>query len=278
MKTFIRWSGNKRKLKKDIIPLIPTSYNTYIEPFLGSGSIFLSVKPEKWIINDINEDLISVWQAVQKNPDRLIQYIKDFGNTFNVLPIEGKKRFLNEVAKELNVLRPCLRRTTYFLLMKFCSYMGIIMKNGKFVFPAIDLEYLHFSKNKIPQYFKDAYFDNLKKTSSYLKQNGTILKTDYKNVLMLADKGDFVFLDPPYVENHQYKFNYNKDETLDEKFILDLAKELKKLDLKGVKWLMTQANTHFIRNTFKKYDIIQVRVYRPARKQYTTELLIRNYK
>ena len=41
MKTFIRYPGNKSRYLKYILPLVPKEYNTYIEPFVGSGALFL---------------------------------------------------------------------------------------------------------------------------------------------------------------------------------------------------------------------------------------------
>ena len=35
---------------------MPTSFNTYIEPFVGSGAFFLHIQPTKWIINDTVEN------------------------------------------------------------------------------------------------------------------------------------------------------------------------------------------------------------------------------
>ena len=60
MRSFIKWEGNKSHSLKHILPHIP-KYNTYYEPFLGSGALFLSLAPEKWVINDINKDLYSIW-------------------------------------------------------------------------------------------------------------------------------------------------------------------------------------------------------------------------
>ena len=57
MRTFIRRSGNKSKLVKKILPLIPDYNGTYIEPFVGTGAVFLNLEPQKWIINDINKEL-----------------------------------------------------------------------------------------------------------------------------------------------------------------------------------------------------------------------------
>lgn len=84
-------------------------------------------------------------------------------------------------------------------------------------------------------------------------------------------------MDPPYIEDHDYQFNYNKDEVLDNNFILELYKECKKLDKKNVKWLMTQANTKQIRKIFKEYKIKTFDVYRANKKEYVKELVIFNY-
>jgi DNA adenine methylase len=44
LKTFIRWMGNKSKHLRHILPYIlpyiPDDYNTYYEPFIGSGRYF----------------------------------------------------------------------------------------------------------------------------------------------------------------------------------------------------------------------------------------------
>ena len=67
------------------------------------------------------------------------------------------------------------------------------------------------------------------------------------------------------------------EESLDNKFILELYKEVKKLDKKGVKWLMTQADTKEIKDIFKEYKIKKFEVYRANSKTYKNELIIMNY-
>ena len=109
------------------------------------------------------------------------------------------------------------------------------------------------------------------------QSKGKIYNTDYKEILDKAKKGDFVFLDPPYIEKHNYVFNYNIGETLDNKFISDLYKQVKLLDKKGVKWLMTQAETKEILKIFKEYKISKFEVFRRHTKSYTNELIIKNY-
>ena len=76
---------------------------------------------------------------------------------------------------------------------------------------------------------------------------------------------------------HNYVFNYNKDEILDINFIKELSTEIKKLDSKGIMWMMTQADTKEVRYIFKNYTIKKFPVYRRLNKSYVNELLIMNY-
>ena len=75
------------------------------------------------------------------------------------------------------------------------------------------------------------------------RTRGRILNEDYTIVLKMAKKNDFVFMDPPYIEDHDYGFKYNRGERLDKSFTEKLAKECKKLDKRGVLWMMTQTDT-----------------------------------
>lgn len=160
--------------------------------------------------------------------------------------------------------------------MKFCVYMNNIIINNKFFFNSLDLHIL--SRNKY-YFLEENNYNNILEVSEFLNNSkGKIFNKSYQIILDKAKSGDFVFLDPPYIESHNYIFNYNKDEVLDESFIHNLYKQVKKLDKRGVKWLMTQADTKQIKNIFKEYTIKKFKVYRVASKSYVNELIIMNYK
>ena len=55
----VKWAGSKKWLYKRLPQLFPNKYNTYFEPFLGGGSILLSLRPKKSVISDITGHLIS---------------------------------------------------------------------------------------------------------------------------------------------------------------------------------------------------------------------------
>ena len=267
--------GNKSKHLRHIIPYIPDEYNTYYEPFVGSGALFLILQPKKWIINDLNKDLINIWKNVKDNPDTIINSFKNFGKKFKPLSKKEKLEFCRDITNTIEELNYDVYRASIIMLMIFCSYNGNIIVKNNLYFQGINLSIINYNS----YYFLDnIYYNNLLNVSSYLNSSkGLILNKDYKDILDKTKKDDFVFLDPPYIEEHDYQFNYNKEESLDNKFILELYKEVKKLDKKGVKWLMTQADTKEIKDIFKEYKIKKFEVYRANSKTYKNELIIMNY-
>ena len=99
--------------------------------------------------------------------------------------------------------------------MKYCVFMGNILVHGKFYFPSLDIK---VSIEDDYPFLKETYYTKITKASEFLK-NGEIYNNDYIEILQKAKSGDFIFLDPPYIEEHDYKFNYNKGEVLDQNFL-----------------------------------------------------------
>jgi DNA adenine methylase len=275
LKTFVRWSGNKSKHLRHIIPYVPNDYNTYIEPFIGSGALFLKLEPEKWIINDINKDIINVWKAIRDDPEYIISEFKKFGKKFKPMSKEKKLEYCRKITENIDNMPYDIDRAVTYMLMKYSVYMGNIFIDNKFYFRGLDMHI--YIQNKY-FFLTQKIYDNILNVSDFLNEtNGKIYNMDYKRVLNKAKKNDFVFLDPPYVEEHNYQFNYNKDEKLDSNFLKELLSEVKKLDKKGVMWMMTQADTKEVKNIFKNYNIKKFPVYRALNKSYSNELLIMNY-
>ena len=75
VKPILKWAGGKSQILEDILPLIPESYGTYIEPFVGGGALFFAIKPEKAIISDSNPELINCYIQVAQNVENVIDYI-----------------------------------------------------------------------------------------------------------------------------------------------------------------------------------------------------------
>jgi DNA adenine methylase len=275
LKPILNRIGNKSKHIKHFINYIPKNYNTYIEPFVGSGALLLYLKPKKWIINDINKDLINIWVVLKNNPDYLINKIVKFKSKYMKLNNDNDRiLYLRKLTEKLNNdKKNNIEKSILWLILTKMSYRGSLnIINNKYIFSSIN------KVNNIPYITKINYLNLINNINIFIINTiGKIYNEDYKNVLKKAKKNDFIFLDPPYISFGKTPYDYNFNQNLTFNFLDELYEEVKKLDKKGVKWMMTQENTKEVRETFKEYKIRKYKVYRIFLKKYVYELFITNY-
>lgn len=69
LKPIIKWAGGKEKELDYILSNIPTAFDNYYEPFIGGGSVFMSINAKKYFINDLSTELISLYRNIAiENP------------------------------------------------------------------------------------------------------------------------------------------------------------------------------------------------------------------
>jgi DNA adenine methylase len=271
MRTFIRRPGNKTNFLKHIIPRIPDFPGTYFEPFVGTGAVYLALLPKKAILNDLNKDVASVWKLVKNNPEYLLREISEFKKTFLPLDSEEKLKVCKEILSNLKNLKGD-EKAAMFLLMTYCSFTGVleIGNNYKIYSLARSL----YSENSL-HIFTEKFQEKIRGLSKIL-QKVKVYSKDYSDVISKAKEGDFVFLDPPYIEERKYRFNYIKNEE-----IFSNSKLLKQLDAltsRKAKWMMTQADTLEVRTLFKKYNFFEYENSNTfSSKSVKKELIITNY-
>jgi DNA adenine methylase len=73
----LKYPGGKEQELSYILPNLPVECGNYYEPFVGGGSVYLSVDSEKFFINDKSTELIQLYQMIgQQNRnflDRITQ-------------------------------------------------------------------------------------------------------------------------------------------------------------------------------------------------------------
>tara|TARA_B100000686_G_C16791516_1_gene979066 strand:+ start:405 stop:1241 length:837 start_codon:yes stop_codon:yes gene_type:complete len=277
MRTFIRRSGNKSKLVKKILPLIPDYNGTYIEPFVGTGAVFLNLEPQKWIINDINKELIDAWKLVRDDLDFFINEINKIKDVLLSLDTKEKIKYCKGITSQIEKETDERLKAIKYHVMTYCSFQSTLehsYSTEKYFFTGL---YKPLFKSNTCHVFTDKYKEKIRKLEPLLR-DGLVLNEDYCQVLEKAKAGDFVFLDPPYLGEKEYKFAYNSDEKIDEKFLMNLKEELNKLDEKSVKWMMTQVDSDLSRKYFNEYRIIELGINNGiCDKLRKCELLVMNY-
>src|SRR5688500_13519095 len=77
MKPFLKWAGNKFAIIDRIKAVLPAG-NRLIEPFAGSAAVFLNTDFDGAILSDINEDVITLYQYLKEDGERVIGYCSTF--------------------------------------------------------------------------------------------------------------------------------------------------------------------------------------------------------
>ena len=80
-KPILKWAGGKTQMLSELLPRVPKSYGSYIEPFFGGGALFFSLQPDKAIIADSNPELINMYIQIANNLDEVITYLQKYENS-----------------------------------------------------------------------------------------------------------------------------------------------------------------------------------------------------
>jgi DNA adenine methylase len=257
LKPFFNRIGSKYSLIKDIITLIPP-HTTYVEAFVGGGSIFWNKSPaKKSVINDLDKELIEGYRILKRIPTSVDMTILDNSKQVGKY-YPAVEKFINSVTSKSPDRDKLLAFTE-----KYAGTFGSKGFDGIYRNPSIG--------NKWKQI--DQYKALLKPT--------TIVSKDYLQVLKDYDSPTtFFFLDPPYeVEaEHKFKEGYYKSSIIDYEKMNDALKQIKG------KFLLTINNSKYIRDVFKDFNQKTLIVRNPSQRgiskeaENRKELFISNYK
>ncbi|MCL1892325.1 MAG: DNA adenine methylase [Alphaproteobacteria bacterium] len=266
----VKWAGGKRQLLPEICKNIP-HFSTYYEPFLGGGALLFELQPKNAVINDFNDALMNVYKVIKTHPEELIEDLMRHENTpeyyYEIREIDrDHKRYSN--------LSDVKKASRLIYLNKTC-YNGLFRVNraGEFNSP--------FGYYKSPNIVNDIV---IRAVSGYLNANNIIFKTgDFDDVLKRVRKGAFVYFDPPYdpisMSSNFTGYTdtgFGKDEQLRLKLTCD------RLNNTGIKFLLSNSATDFIKGLYKDYNIKTIFAKRQISADATTrgdieEVLISNY-
>lgn len=65
MSPVIKWAGGKEQELKYILPNVPSNFVRFIEPFVGGGAVYFSMKNKDMLINDKSIELTSLYNNIK---------------------------------------------------------------------------------------------------------------------------------------------------------------------------------------------------------------------
>ena len=221
--------GGKSRLFKRICPLfLQIPHETYAEPFVGMGGIFLrrDYIPKGEVINDYNGDLINLFRIIQNHLAPFCDMMR--------YQLSSRREFQRILRQDPTTLTDMQRAATYLYRLRTC-FGGKVTSN---VFGVAPGRTSRFDPTKVNEMVIDLH-DRL--------HDVTIENLPYQNFIPRYDRPATLFyLDPPYHGSEDY---YGK-EMFSEYDFNELAKILKQI--KGA-FIMSINDTSFIRGVFKSF-------------------------
>jgi DNA adenine methylase len=201
----LKWAGGKRQLLPALRPYYPASFDRYIEPFVGSGAVFLDLHNRGTLagreirLSDINADVIGCYRVIRDEVDSVIAELEGLQDGHRA---RGRDHFYEVRDDRFNPRRRAIHAAEHpeehytadiaamLIYLNRTGYNGLFRVNRRGVFnvPAGR----HASVR-----ICDA--DNLRRLSTALAQPGTSLAVHgFEDAVRDTAAGDFIYLDPPY--------------------------------------------------------------------------------
>jgi DNA adenine methylase len=268
VRPFIRWAGGKQNLVKYLLQNAPNKnlIDKYWEPFLGAGSLFFANGFKKAELSDVNEHLINAYNQIKNNPkavyNRLLFHKRNFDKDYYYEVRKSYNQHLNE-----NTIEQASR----FIFLVHTCFNGIYRVNsrGEYNVPVGKLQ------PSLPS------FEHLKEVSKKL-QGVNILTRSYEQILPLAKKGDFIYLDPPYPKlDYKEQFQQYTIDKFSEEHQVKLAECVNELKLRGCYIMISNSKTPLIERLYHNWKLVEIPVVRyvSCKKERLSikELLIKNF-
>lgn len=265
---FLKWAGGKSALLDTLLAASPERFHTYYEPFLGGGALFFGLyrlgRVQRAVLGDINRELIDTYRALQVDVEAVIRVLDSYPYS---------KAFFYALREVDPWSLPLAERAARMIYLNKTGYNGLyrVNKAGKFNVP--------FGRYKNPNY-KD--FDNLRAVARAL-QGVTLVCASFEDTVASAQRGDFVYFDPPYDPVSQTaRFTEYVRDGFGREDQERLAAVFRDLARRGVWVMLSNSDTPFIRELYQ--DFYVTRVYAPryinsdgTRRGPQPELLVTNY-
>jgi DNA adenine methylase len=297
-KPFIKWAGGKSQLIPEITQRLPQYVQDgepyiYVEPFSGSAAFALYLlgsdyPPSTLIINDINTDLINLYQTVKHYPHELLIYLKTLQAEYDELEDKEAKQPYYYAKREAFNARNAnsIEHAGLFIFLNRAGFNGLYRVNSKNKFN------VPIGSYKKPNFV----FEETILQASEALDNVEIYNQSYEDTLTHLEQLNksnlpaFFYFDPPYKplsESASFtayaKNSFNDEDQEKLKAFCDL------LDQKGYQWLLSNSDTKnidknnlFFDELYSEYKIDRVKANRSINSKASergqiNELLIRNY-
>ncbi len=239
MKPFLKWAGNKYKSVERIKGLLPQG-RRLIEPFSGTGALFLNTDYEEYLLTDSNSDLIDTFISLKEGQEEFIEFVRSFFTSEN----NTEEKFY-QWRETFNQTKDVSLKSALFIYLNRHCYNGLCRynKSGQFNTPFGRYKTLYFPEEEMRYFYQKA-------------QKASFQVRDFEEVMLEAREGDVIYCDPPYVPlSKTASFTSYGEGGFNESKQVRLARVAELVAHRGVPVLISNHETDF---TLKEYERAQI--------------------
>ena len=260
--SFLKWVGGKTRYSAALSALMPEFAGTYREPFMGSAAVFFELAPSKAVLTDANLDLVVAFQQVAADVEAVMGALDEMVNT--------REAFQVVRALDPGTL-PDVERAARLIYLNKTSFRGLwrVNKRGQFNTP-------------YGEYDRPLYNPETMRAASRALEGVEVRHTDFEAAVDEAGRGDFVYLDPPYIPLGGWAdFKRYTAEQFGEVDHERLAAAMSRATDRGVGVLMSNSDTPTTRAIFADFELSTMATRRDINLngggRASTDLLVSNY-
>ena len=180
-RAFLKWAGGKYGLVEDIAGLLPEA-DRLVEPFVGAGSVFLNTDYDHYLLNDLNKDLVNLYQLLKEDHRH---YIDAAAGLF--CDSSNTKDSYYQFRKEFNASDDSFTRSVLFLYLNRHGYNGLCRYNLK---GGYNVPFGSYKKPYFPQAELEFFAEKA--------QRATFTCESFEQSFERAAGSDVIYCDPPY--------------------------------------------------------------------------------
>lgn len=246
VKPFLKWAGNKFRCIDSILSSLPPA-SRLIEPFAGSASVFINTNYSNYLLAEENKDLVSLFRFLQLEGQEFISYCSEFFSRENNSEIK-----YYEFRKQFNQTDNPKYKAALFLYLNRHGYNGLCRYNQ------LGLYNVPFGRYSKP------YFPTLEMNFFHQKsKQATFIHSDFRKTFDLAQEGDLIYCDPPYVPlSPSANFASYTNKKFKETDQMDLVNLAEAASRRGITVIISNHDTEFTRHYYRDAQIISFPVSR----------------
>jgi len=179
----LKWAGGKYSLLEKIAKYLPEG-GRLVEPFVGSGAIFLNLEYDEYYLSDINKDLINLYKTIKNDKIDFIDYAKSY-----FTPKFHSENSFYDLREIFNHTTDINEKSAILIYINKFGFNGLMRYNSS---GGMNVPYGHHKK--IPSFPEKQLIHFLKKSEKAVFRN-----LDFRTVISRAKSDDIIYCDPPYV-------------------------------------------------------------------------------